>query len=66
MQIADMPQWNVQSFSVTGDGSSGRNYSLPSMDVYIMLPHEQKVAFAGELISRVLKGEILTEADMTP
>ena len=66
MQIADMPQWNVQSFAVTGDGSSGRNYSLPSMDVYIMLPHEQKVAFAGELISRVLKGEILTEADMTP
>ena len=65
MQLSDMARWNVQSYAVTGDNSSGRNYSLPNMTVYIMLPHEDKVEYARNLIDRVLRGEILTEADMT-
>ncbi len=64
MQLNDMSRWNVQSFAVTGKGGSEKTYSAPGMYAYVMHPNKETVAYASELISRVLAGETLTDADM--
>ena len=66
MQLSDMASWNIQSFAVTGEGDSRTNYSLPGLSVYVMLPDEDLVAQASGLIQKVIDGETLTEADLTP
>lgn len=64
MQLNDMAQWNVQSFAVTGKGGSERTYSAPGMNAYVMHPNKETVAYASDLISRVMAGETLTAEDM--
>jgi len=64
MQLSDMAQWNVQSFAVTGRGDMQITYSYPGSKLSVMWPNEEAVAYASGLIGRVMKGEILTEADM--
>ena len=65
MQLGDMASWNVKSFAVTGKGGSEKNYSSPKHKAYVMYPNKDSVAYASELIQRVLDGETLTNADMT-
>ena len=65
MQLSDMASWNVQSFAVTGTGGHEKTYSIPGQNAYVMYPNEDVVAYAGELVDRILAGEILTEDDMT-
>lgn len=65
MQLTDMASWNIQSFAVTGSGSSKITYSIPGQYVYVMIPHEKTVAHASNLIDRVIAGETLTSSDMT-
>lgn len=64
MQLSDMASWNVQSFAVTGTNGSEETCSMPGDILYVMHPDEKSVAYASELIDRVLAGEKLTEADM--
>ena len=64
MQLSDMSSWNVQSYAVTGSGSSKITYSMPGQYVYVMVPHEKTVAYGSQLIDRVLSGEQLTPEDM--
>lgn len=64
MQLGDMASWNVQSFAVTGKGGSEKNYSSPGHKAYVMYPNEAMVAYASQLVDRVLNGETLTAADM--
>lgn len=66
MQLSDMASWDIQSFAVTGAGDSRTTYSLPGMNVYVMLPDDELVAQAAGLIDKVVSGEKLTEADLTP
>ena len=61
MQLSDMASWNVQSFAVSGIGGSGKTYSMPDFEAYVAYPDEKTVAFASDLIDRVISGEILTE-----
>lgn len=65
MQMNDMTPWNVQSYAVTGKGGSEETYSWKGELLYVMWPNQDTVDHAKELINRVLKGEVLTEADMT-
>lgn len=65
MQLTDMATWNIQSFAVTGSGSSKITYSMPGQYVYVMIPNEKTVAHATNLIDRVIAGETLTANDMT-
>ncbi len=65
MQLSDMSAWNVQSFAVTGKGSSQITYSMPGQYVYVMIPNEATVAYASVLIDRVLAGEVLSASDMS-
>lgn len=64
MQLSDMASWNVQSFAVTGKGDHATTYSSPGFNAYVMRPDEDVVAYAGELVDRVLAGETLTEEDV--
>jgi hypothetical protein len=59
-----MSRWNVQSFAVTGKGGSEKTYSAPGMNAYVMHPNKEVVAYASELVSRVLAGETLTAENM--
>lgn len=65
MQLNDMAKWNVQSFAVSGTGGSEKTYSAPGVNAYVMHPDMDVVAYAGELVQKVLDGEILTKEDMT-
>lgn len=64
MQLNDMASWEVLSYAVTGDNGKEPPYSLGGLYAYVMLPHEDKVAQASDLMARALNGEILTEADL--
>lgn len=64
MQLSDMSSWNVQSFAVTGKGSSKITYSMPGQYLYVMIPNEKTVEYAADLIDRVLSGEVLRPSDM--
>lgn len=63
-QISEMPDWEVFSFAVTGDGGSDLCWAVGGYG-YVMYPHEEVVEHASGLIEKVLRGEILTDADMT-
>lgn len=64
MQLEDMATWNVQTFAATGTGASKPSYSSPKHNAYVMYPNKKVVAYASELASKVLNGEILTSEDM--
>lgn len=60
MQIAQMPSWNVVSYSVDGSGASSATYSMPGSHSYVMNPDQSTVDKAKELIRQVKDGEILS------
>lgn len=57
-QIVDRTKWNIVSYSVNGTGASMKPYSL-STNAYVMIPDEETVNHAKELINKVKNGEIL-------
>ena len=54
-QINDGTKWNVTTYSVNGTGASRKPYSL-SGKAYVMLPDEETVDHAKELIEQVKNG----------
>lgn len=65
MQLSDMAQWNVLTYSVTGYDGNEITYSMPGLATYVMHPYQYTVNYGSELIERVMDGEILTQDDMT-
>lgn len=65
MQLAEMPEWDVLSYAVTGTGARKVTYSMPGMSLYVMEPNEDTVEHATELIDKLFAGEILTEKDVS-
>ena len=58
MQLSDLANWDIQSYSVTGSsGKSSQCYSAKGQSLYVMKPDESSVAQAKELIASVLGGE---------
>ncbi|MBR2937706.1 MAG: LCP family protein [Oscillospiraceae bacterium] len=66
MQLSDMASWNMRSYSVTGNSDYKETYSAPGQELYVIWPDENSVNHAQELCKKVMHGEILTDADMTP
>lgn len=64
MQLSDMAEWDVKSFAVTGTGGKDYTYSIPKQKAYVMVPDEDSVEFAHELIDRIFAGESLSEEDL--
>lgn len=65
MQLADMAQWNILSFAVTGSDGNEITYSYRGEELYVMWPDEDIVNYASDLIKRVLNGELLSQEDIT-
>ena len=64
MQLSKNYSWNIVTNSLEGSDSSNYTYSAPSQKAYVMEPDEESVAYATELINKVLEGEILDEEVM--
>lgn len=61
MQLQDMSGWNITSYALTGQNSAGYCYTLGSGQRYaVVLPNEDMVNTARELIRQVLDGEVPT------
>lgn len=65
MQLSDNASWNVKSYAVTGENSSGYTYSAPTQQLYVMEPDMDTVEHAKTLIDKVFAGEVLTDEDVT-
>ena len=68
MQLSDLANWDIQSYSVTGSsGKSSQCYSAKGQSLYVMKPDENSVAQAKELIASVLGGEgAVSDTQQTP
>ncbi len=64
MQLSDGASWTVNSFTSIGTVSSAETYSMPGKKASVILPDYDAVAYAKELINRVVAGETLTAEDM--
>ena len=57
LQLAKNYSWNLVSNSLKGDDGSNYTYSAPSFRAYVMVPNDESVQYAHDLIEKVLKGE---------
>lgn len=64
MQLDDLASWNIVSYAVSGTGGSDITYSDPGHYLYVTYPDQSTVAYAQDLIRRVVEGETLTDADV--
>ena len=64
MQLEDFPEWNIQSYAVTGWGGMDTTYSAPWEELYVTYPYYSTVVQGQDLIDRVLDDEILTYEDV--
>ncbi len=61
MQLQDMSGWNITTYGLAGENSADYCYSLGNDARYaVVLPNEQMVATAQDLIQQVLRGETPT------
>ena len=60
-QLSNNYTWNIVSNSLNGSDAKNYTYSAPSTKAYVMEPSEESVAYASELIKKVLDGEKLDE-----
>ena len=64
MQLEDFPEWNIQTYAVTGWGGMDYTYSAPWEELYVTYPYYSTVYQAQDLIDRVLDGETLSDEDV--
>lgn len=64
MQLKDGGSWNIKSYSVTGEGKKRTTYSMPKLKSYVMIPDDESVDFATDLIDKVFEGDTLTDDDL--
>ena len=53
-QLHDQTEWDIEMYYVTGFDSYEYTYSIPDMEVYVMIPNEDEVADGGRLLNEVL------------
>ena len=68
MQLGDLANWDIQSYTVTGSGAkSTKCYSAKGQSLYVMKPDEASVSKAKEMIAVVLGGEgTVSDTTQTP
>ncbi len=55
MQLDKMPKWEIDDYSVDGNGSKQPTYSMPSTSLYVMIPNEETINTAKNKIKNILK-----------
>lgn len=64
MQLAEGGEWNIKSFSVTGNVGKEQTYTEPGKKRSIVYEDPEKIAKAKELIQKVMNGGTITDADL--
>lgn len=64
LQLSEMPEWNIVSYSVTGTDAMKECYSVPGMELAVLDPNWSSVDNAIRLINMVCDGSRLTEEVM--
>lgn len=59
MQLADMKPWTITSNNLTGSDGSAYTYSYSSQKLYVMIPNEDSIKEASNLIEEVMNNETL-------
>lgn len=57
MQIADMPNWEIENISLNGTDGYNYTYSYGGTKLYVMVPDNETVINASNKINTTLKGE---------
>ncbi len=55
-QLAEKPDWDIETYYVTGSGGSEYTYSIPGSRAYVMIPNDDEVAEGGKLLRETLEG----------
>lgn len=64
MQLNEGSSWNVQQYSVQGTGDTRACYSISSGEYYVMVPDENSVAKAKELVQMIFDGKTVSDSDL--
>ena len=61
--LADINEWELFSYTVTGSGGTDYNYSSGG-NAYVMYPDAAAVSHASSLMQQMLRGEPITQEDI--
>lgn len=64
LQLSEMPDWEMFSLAITGEGSTKSCWAADGAYAYVMLADEDQVAHASNLIGKMLDGEVITAEDL--
>ena len=64
MQLDDLAEWEVYTYTVTGEGKRRTTYSMPNFKAYVMIPDEGSIEHAKMLMHKVFDGETIEEDDL--
>ena len=56
MQLDKMPKWEIENISLDGTDSYEITYSVPNMELYVMIPKEDSIAVAKDKIKAIKEG----------
>lgn len=56
-EINDLSSYTIKSIQLDGYGDMGRTYSYPNQDLWIMIPYEETITNAKNMINKVLNNE---------
>ena len=56
-ELNDLKDYTIKTTQLDGYGSMGETYSYPGQDLWIMIPYEETIDNAKNLINKVLNNE---------
>lgn len=65
LQLSEMPEWNIKSYTVNGTSMLKTTYSSGATELYVMVPDQNTVDKAVTLIDKVVDGKKLTDNDVS-
>ena len=60
LQLKKMPNWNIQTYAITGSGDMQPCYYTYGAKAWVSWPKVETVETAKDLINQVLNGEVIT------
>ena len=63
MQLSDMAQWDVTSYTVDGHGTYAETFSMPGTELYVIEPNYATVETAKEMIRGIYEGENVNDGE---
>lgn len=58
MQLSDGAQWNIVTYNVDGTGAKKTTYSIPDLKSYVLVPDENTVNQAKDLMRQLRHGKV--------